>query len=90
MMYMIIGYFRRGVAMEGTFGISTPTEPSGLIHIGAWVDATLCRSFHVVECDNLATLQRWAARWRHRVEFEIVPIVRASEAVVALEPLLGS
>jgi hypothetical protein len=49
----------------------------------------LGRSFHVVDCENLVALQQWAARWRHRVHFELVPIVPAREAVMTLEPLLG-
>ena len=57
--------------------------------IGGWVEATLGRSFHVVDCENLVALQQWAARWRHRVHFELVPIVPAREAVITLEPLLG-
>lgn len=91
MMYMLIGHFRRGAAPAG---IAAPApalhaETAGMTLIGAWVEATLGRSFHVVDCENLTALQQWAARWRHRVHFELVPIVPAREAVTGLEPLLG-
>lgn len=91
MLYMLIGHFRRGVAPGGP---ASPTsraqvETEGVTLIGSWVEATLGRSFHVVDCENLAGLQLWAARWRHRVEFELVPVVPARDAVTALEPLLG-
>ena len=88
MLYMVIGRFRRGIALEGIPSLSAP-ETLGLTHIGSWVEATLGRSFHVIECENVAALQQWAARWRHRVELEVVPILSARDTVLALEPLLG-
>lgn len=89
MLYMLIGHFRRGAAP----GITSPTRTlhgnaAGVTLIGGWVEAALGRSFHVVDCENLVALQQWAARWRHCVHFELVPIVPAREAVAALEPLL--
>ena len=91
MLYMLIGQFHRGVAPGGTGPLTSrpQVETDGVTLIGSWVEATLGRSFHVVDCENLAALQQWAARWRHRVEFELVPIVPAREAVAALEPLLS-
>ena len=91
MLYMLIGHFRRGVAPGGTMS-PTPlltADDAGVTLIGSWVEATLGRSFHVIHCENLVALQQWAARWRHRVEFELVPVVPARDAVTALEPLLG-
>ena len=77
MLYMLIGHFRRGVAPAGSGspGNAQHVDTSDLTLIGSWVEATLGRSFHVVDCENLAALQQWAARWRHRVEFELVPVV---------------
>ena len=90
MLYMVIGRFRNG---SGDCGSARPagmsvTQSSGLTHIGSWVEATLGRCFQVVDCDDVAALHQWAARWRHRVELEIVPILPAQDAVIALEPLL--
>ena len=90
MLYMLIGHFRRGTAPAGS---ARPVRPlhgdtAGVTLIGSWVEATLGRSFHIVDCENLVALQQWAARWRHRVHFELVPIVPAREAVTVLEPLL--
>lgn len=92
MLYMLIGHFRRGTAPGG---IASPERPEGadagtVTLVGSWVEATLGRSFQVVECENLLALQQWAARWRHRVHFELVPIVPAQDAVTMLEPLIGS
>ena len=89
MMYMLIGHFRRGAAPAAAALPARPlSETAGLTLIGSWVEASLGRSFHVVDCENLAAVQQWAARWRHRVRLELVPIVPAQEAVTALEPLL--
>ncbi len=90
MLYMLIGHFRRGT--PGGIASPTPalqTDTPGVTLIGGWVEATLGRSFQVVDCENLVALQQWAARWRHRVHLELVPIVPAREAVTTLEPLLG-
>jgi hypothetical protein len=91
MLYMLIGHFRRGAAPTGSASPPLPhhAETAGVTLVGSWVEATLGRSFQVVRCDNLGALQQWAARWRHRVHFELVPIVPAQEAVTALEPLVG-
>jgi hypothetical protein len=90
MLYMLIGHFRRGAAPAGE-AVETRSLPdaAGVTLIGSWVEASLGRSFQVVECENLSAVQQWAARWRHRVHLELVPIVPAREAVAALEPLLG-
>ena len=90
MLYMVIGRFRTGFGESVT---ARPAEPaaaqsSGVTHIASWVEATLGRCFQVVECSDIAALHQWAARWRHRVDLEIVPILPARDAVTALEPLL--
>jgi hypothetical protein len=90
MLYMVIGRFRSGF---GEYGGAQPArmsvaQSSGVTHLGSWVEATLGRCFQVVDCDDVAALHQWAARWRHRVELEIVPILPARDAVTALEPLL--
>lgn len=90
MLYMLIGHFRRGVAPGRTASDVLPrhADTSAVTLVGSWVEATLGRSFQVVECENVAALQQWAARWRHRVHFELVPVVNAQDAVAALEPLV--
>jgi hypothetical protein len=90
MLYMVIGRFRSDSGEYGNAWLAGTSvkQSSGLTHIGSWVEATLGRCFQVVECNDVAALHQWAARWRHRVELEIVPILPARDAVTALEPLL--
>ena len=90
MLYMVIARFRTGCASLGnvTSTALPAADSSALRHVGSWVEATLGRCFQVIDCDDPAALQQWAARWRHRVEMEIVPILQTGDAVTALEPLL--
>jgi hypothetical protein len=89
MLFMLIGHFRRTFASaRSSSPIEAQPSPPDLKYFGSWVDVSLSRCFQVVDCDDLAALQRWAARWRHCVDFELVPIVPAPDAVAALEPLL--
>ena len=87
MLFMLIGRFRRDEK-------SPEKEPhhdsdaSGLHYIGSWVEANLGRAFQVVECEDPTLLQRWAARWRHLVDFEIVPIVPSTQTVASLAALI--
>ena len=94
-LYIVIGRFRRGFLRGGNRPATVPTgEPAestatdGLKFLGSWVEAGLRRCFQVIECDELAALQRWAAQWRHCVDFEVIPIVPSAEAVSTLQPLL--
>jgi len=58
--------------------------PEGLAFLHSWVAADLGRCFQVVECDDVALLQRWAAAWSDLVEFEVVPVATGSETAAAV------
>ena len=95
MVYIVIGRFRRGFGRRGNRPATVPAgEPSastrtdGLKFLGSWVEAGVRRCFQVIECEELAALQQWAAQWRHCVDFEVIPVVPSAEAVIALQPLL--
>jgi hypothetical protein len=93
MLYIVIGRFRRGFARSANcasaLGSGEPGEGStGLTFVGSWVETSLRRCFQVIDCNEPVALQRWIARWRHCVDFEVLPVVPAAEAVVALQPLL--
>ena len=52
--------------------------------INSWVTADLSRCFQVMECDDVAMLQRCAAQWSDLIEFEMVPIVESKETAEGL------
>ena len=58
--------------------------PDGLKYVASWVEPDYGRCFQLMECDDPALLDLWAARWRDLVEFEIVPVVTSEEAAAAL------
>lgn len=57
--------------------------PDGVNFIDSWVTADLSRCFQVMECDDIAMLQQWVARWSDLGEFEIVPVVEGKETAAA-------
>lgn len=58
--------------------------PEGLAFVSSWVAADLGRCFQVVDCEDVALLQRWAAAWSDLIEFEIVPVMAGEETAEAL------
>jgi Protein of unknown function (DUF3303) len=40
----------------------------------SWVAAAMDRCFQLMECDEVALLQRWVEAWQDLVRFEIVPV----------------
>jgi hypothetical protein len=91
-LYLVIAHFRRGFAGRDWRSAVLTGEPGGhkpgLRFVGSWVEASLRRCFQLVDCNEVAALQRWTAQWRHCVDFEVVPVLPSDEAVVALQPLL--
>jgi len=52
--------------------------PDGLRYVDSWVWADLRGCFQVMECDDLALLQEWIARWGDLAELEVLPVVSSS------------
>jgi len=48
--------------------------PDGLRYIDSWVESNFDRCFQVMECDDVALLQRWVLQWRDLALFEIVAV----------------
>ena len=48
--------------------------PDGLKYIDSWIEANFDRCFQLMECDDVALLQRWILQWRDLMEFEVVPV----------------
>jgi Protein of unknown function (DUF3303) len=58
--------------------------PDGLTFVSSFVAADLGRCFQLMECTDVALLQRWAAEWSDLMEFEIVPVVAGKDTAAAL------
>jgi hypothetical protein len=63
--------------------------PEGLRFVDSWVEAGFGRCFQLMECDDLALLQRWVLNWRGTgVSFEIVPVLSGKDTRAVVEPHL--
>lgn len=91
MLFMVIEKFRDQDAkpVYRRFREKGRLLPEGLTFVSSWVAADLGRCFQVMECDDIALLQRWVARWSDLVEFEIVPVTAGKETSDALAEELG-
>jgi hypothetical protein len=90
MLYMIIEHFRDGdpAPVYRRFRDKGRMAPAGLRYISSWVTEDLGRCYQLMECDDRALLEQWAARWSDLVEMEIHPVVTSAEAVAAVGPRL--
>ena len=90
MLYMIVENFRGGdpAPVYRRFAEQGRLAPDGLEYVSSWVTADLTRCYQVMACEDAALLDRWMARWRDLVEFEVFPVVSSAEAaaMVARRP----
>lgn len=63
--------------------------PDSLAYERSWVQADFDRCFQLVECDDVADLQRWVANWQDVVGFEPGPVLEGSRTAEAVGSLLG-
>jgi hypothetical protein len=90
MLYMIVEHFRGGdpVPVYHRFRDKGRMAPEGLRYVSSWVTEDLGRCYQLMECDDRALLEQWAARWSDLAEIEIHPVVTSAEAVAAVGPRL--
>jgi len=86
MLFMVIETFRNqdAKAVYRRFKEKGRMTPEGLGFVESWVSADLDRCFQIMECSDVALLQRWAAHWSDLVHFEIVPVVHGKATAAAL------
>ncbi|HEX2887389.1 DUF3303 domain-containing protein [Vineibacter terrae] len=86
MQFMVIETFRNqdGKAVYRRFRDKGRMVPEGVTFVSSWVSADLGRCFQVMECDDVALLQRWVTAWSDLVAFEIVPVTAGKDTAAAL------
>jgi hypothetical protein len=85
MLFMVIETFRQGAApIYERFAEKGRQAPDGLVYLDSWIDAGLNRCFQLMECDDLALLQRWVAAWEDLTQFEIVPVTPSAVTAEAV------
>lgn len=82
MLYMIIETFQDGdpVPVYRRLRDSGRQLPGGLTYVDSWVTIDMTRCYQVMECDDRKLLEQWMSQWEDLVEFEVVPVMRSSEA----------
>ena len=90
MLYLIIEDFRGGdaVPVYRRYRDSGRLAPEGLVYVTSWVTPDLKRCYQVMECNDRSLLEEWMSRWEDLVEFEVVPVIRSSEAASLVAPRL--
>jgi len=63
--------------------------PEGLRYVDSWVvdDGRLDRCFQVMETDDPRLFDIWRAQWEDLGEFEILPVIKSSEAARRVDVL---
>ncbi|TXL82347.1 DUF3303 domain-containing protein [Vineibacter terrae] len=86
MLFMVIETFRNqdGKAVYRRLRDKGRMVPEGVTFVSSWVSADLGRCFQVMECDDVALLQRWVTAWSDLVAFEIVPVTAGKDTAAAL------
>lgn len=89
MLFMVIETFGRDPkTVYRRFRDKGRMMPDGVSFVGSWVTADLQRCFQIMECDDVALLQRWVAEWCDVAGFEIVPVVAGKDTAAALSDKL--
>ena len=88
MLFMVVEHFKNGdaVPVYRRFRDEGRLTPAGVIYIGSWVTADLCRCFQIMESPERALLDEWLARWADLVDFEVVQVITSAEAVAMITP----
>jgi hypothetical protein len=90
MLFMVIEHFPHGAApVYRRFRERGRLAPEGLTYLDSWVEAGLDRCFQLMECDDLALLQRCVAAWEDLARFEIVAVTPSREAAEAVHGAAG-
>ena len=87
MQFMVIETFRNqdAKAVYRRFKEKGRMMPDGLKFVSSYVSADLGRCFQLMECEDVALLQRWIAEWSDLMAFEVVPVVPGKETAAALD-----
>jgi hypothetical protein len=86
MLFMVFERFRdqNAKAVYSRLREKGRLTPDGVAFVNSWVTADLGRCFQVMECDDVALLQRWVAEWSNLIEFEILPVVEGKDTAAAV------
>ena len=88
MLFMVIERFRNrdAAAVYARFRERGRMAPDGLTYLDSWVETNQDRCFQLMETDDPALLEVWAASWADLVDFEFVPVRTSRENAALFAP----
>jgi hypothetical protein len=83
MLYMVIEKYTKGP--EPVYQRAAERGrmlPPGLAYVDSWIidDHQLDTCYQLMETDDPALFDEWLSRWRDLGEFEVVPVIKSTEA----------
>ena len=88
MLFMVIERFRYrdAAAVYARVRVRGGMAPDGLTYLDSWVETNQDRCFQLMETDDPALLEVWAASWADLVDFEFVPVRTSRENAALFAP----
>ncbi len=83
MLYMVIERFKEGAAPEiyRRFREKGRMMPEGLEYVSSWIDLDFKICYQLMRTEDFRLFDKWIGSWRDVMDFEIVPVRTAAEAV---------
>ncbi len=63
--------------------------PQGVTMLGRWHDIAGKRAWILVDSDDSAALNAWAAAWSDHIDWQMSPVVEDEEVAPIIEPLIN-
>ena len=88
MLFMVIERFRDrdAASVYARFRERGRMAPEGLTYLDSWVETNQDRCFQIMETEDPALLEVWAASWADLVDFEFVPVRTSRENAALFAP----
>jgi hypothetical protein len=82
MLYMVIEHFKEGAVPEiyGRLREQGRLMPEGLDYVSSWISDDWKTCWQVMEAYDFALFEKWIAKWRDLIDFEIVPVRTSAKA----------
>jgi hypothetical protein len=89
-LYMVIERFKNGdaVPVYRRFRDLGRMAPDGLSYVSSWIDDKMTHCYQIMETGNRALLDKWIAKWKDLIDFEVYPVFTSKETAEKIAPKL--
>ncbi len=86
MLFIVIEHFKDGAqAVYDRYNEKGRMLPDGLTFVDSWVTADHTHCYQIMMCDDGSLLDSWILRWTDLADFDVVPVVKGSDAAKIYE-----